>query len=223
MSCVASVLVALCLALPAFATVFAGAVKHWKPKGVSSPQFESHAAFDPLTGDFYFVRSSPKFEGWRILVSQCGTKGWSEPAPPAFAGDGVEADPYLTRDGRSLYFISTRSTDGVRRKDLDIWRGCVAAGLLADRYGRTWVASAAMAVSGACCLAVGFLFGGSAASLLAIAVVWGASVVADSAQFSGCVTELADPRYVGTALTLQICFGFLLTTASTALVGKQVE
>jgi MFS family permease len=101
--------------------------------------------------------------------------------------------------------------------------GCVAAGLLADRYGRTWVASAAMAVSGACCLAVGFLFGGSAASLLAIAVVWGASVVADSAQFSGCVTELADPRYVGTALTLQICFGFLLTTASTALVGKQVE
>jgi hypothetical protein len=61
--------------------------------------------------------------------------------------------------------------------------GCVAAGLLADRFGRTWVASAAMAVSGACCLAVGFLFGGSAAALLAIAVVWGASVVADAAQF----------------------------------------
>ncbi|MDQ5872940.1 MAG: MFS transporter, partial [Acidobacteriota bacterium] len=101
--------------------------------------------------------------------------------------------------------------------------GCVAAGLLADRYGRTWVASAAMAVSGACCLAVGFLFGGSAAALLAIAVVWGASVVADSAQFSACVTELADPRYVGTALTLQICLGFLLTTASIALVGRLSE
>jgi MFS family permease len=98
--------------------------------------------------------------------------------------------------------------------------GCVAAGLLADRWGRTKVASAAMAVSGACCLAVGFLFGGSAAALLAIAVVWGASVVADSAQFSACVTELADPRYVGTALTLQICLGFLLTTASIALVGR---
>jgi hypothetical protein len=76
-----------------------------------------------------------------------------------------------------------------------------------------------MAVSGACCLAVGFLFGASEAALLAIAVIWGASVVADSAQFSACVTELADPRYLGTALTLQICLGFLLTTASIALVG----
>jgi MFS family permease len=63
-------------------------------------------------------------------------------------------------------------------------------------------------------------FGGSAAALLAVAAIWGATVVADSAQFSACVTELADPRYVGTALTLQICLGFLLTTASIALVGR---
>ena len=41
---------------------------------------------------------------------------------PQFAGDGVEADPWFTSDGHSLYFISTRSTDGVKRKDLDIWR-----------------------------------------------------------------------------------------------------
>lgn len=94
----------------------------WTPEGVSSPQFESHAAFDPLNGDFYFVRSSPKFEGWRILVSHCAAHGWSEPTSPAFAGDGVEADPWFTPDGEALYFISTRSTDGVKRKDLDIWR-----------------------------------------------------------------------------------------------------
>ncbi len=95
---------------------------HWIPRGISSPQFESHAAFDPLTGDFYFVRSSPRFEGWRILVSECAEGGWSEPRPPSFAGDGVEADPYFTPDGRSLYFISSRSWNGVKRKDLDIWR-----------------------------------------------------------------------------------------------------
>jgi hypothetical protein len=99
-----------------------GGVRPWKPKGISSPQFESHAAFDPMTGDFYFVRSSPNFEGWRILVSRCRSQGWSEPQSPAFAGDGVEADPYFTADGRSLYFISTRSVNGVKRKDLDIWR-----------------------------------------------------------------------------------------------------
>jgi Tol biopolymer transport system component len=97
-------------------------VKAWKPQGISSPLFESHPAFDPKTGELYFVRSSPSFQGWRILVSQCTAKGWSEPRPPAFAGDGVEADPYFTADGRSIYFISTRSINGVKGKDLDIWR-----------------------------------------------------------------------------------------------------
>ena len=96
--------------------------------------------------------------------------------------------------------------------------GCVAAGLWADRAGRTTVTSAAMCVSGACCLLVGFLYGAHPALLLAVAAVWGASVVADSAQFSACVTELGDPRYMGTALTVQTCCGFLLTTASIHLV-----
>jgi WD40-like Beta Propeller Repeat len=94
----------------------------WKPARISSPQFESHAAFDPRTGDLYFVRSSPAFEGWRILVSRCTAQGWSEPQPPAFAGDGVEADPYFTADGNTLYFISSRTWNGAQRKDLDIWR-----------------------------------------------------------------------------------------------------
>jgi hypothetical protein len=116
------------LALTAFATNGAFAsepayrVEPWVPKGISSPQFESHGAFDPSTGDFYFVRSSPKFEGWRILVSHCAAQGWSEPKPASFAGDGVEADPWFSADGHTVYFISTRSTDGIKRKDLDIWR-----------------------------------------------------------------------------------------------------
>jgi MFS family permease len=96
--------------------------------------------------------------------------------------------------------------------------GCVAAGLLADRVGRTVVTSAAMVLSGACCLTVGFLFGAHPALLLTVAAVWGASVVADSAQFSACVTELGDPKYMGTALTVQTCCGFLLTTASIQLI-----
>jgi len=97
-------------------------VTPWKPPGISSPQFESHPAFDPRTGELYFVRSTPSFSGWRIFVSQCGPKGWTEPKPPAFAGDGVEADPYFTADGNTMYFISTRTDDGTKRKDLDLWR-----------------------------------------------------------------------------------------------------
>jgi MFS family permease len=101
--------------------------------------------------------------------------------------------------------------------------GCVSAGLLADRIGRTTVTSWAMAISGSCCLIVGALFGAHPVWLLVIAGVWGASVVADSAQFSTCITELGDPQYIGTALTIQTCLGFLLTTVSIELIPRLVD
>lgn len=101
--------------------------------------------------------------------------------------------------------------------------GCVIAGLIADRIGRTIVTSAAMVISGTCCLVMGLLFGASPILLLTVAAIWGATVVADSAQFSACVTELGDPRYLGTALTIQTCLGFLLTTISIELIPRCVN
>ena len=101
--------------------------------------------------------------------------------------------------------------------------GCVVAGLIADRAGRTVVTSGAMIISGGCCLIVGLLFGSSPPLLLIVAAIWGASVVADSAQFSACVTELGDPQYIGTALTIQTCIGFLLTTISIELIPRVVN
>jgi hypothetical protein len=64
------------------------------------------------------------------------------------------------------------------------------------------------------------LFGGSPWLLLLVAAIWGATVVADSAQFSSCITELGDPQYIGTALTIQMCIGFLLTTVSIELIPR---
>lgn len=101
--------------------------------------------------------------------------------------------------------------------------GCIVGGLVADRAGRTLVTSWAMIMSGMCCLIVGLFFQSSPALLLTVAVIWGASVVADSAQFSTCVTELCDPRYTGTALTIQTCLGFLLTMISIQLIPKLVD
>ncbi len=101
--------------------------------------------------------------------------------------------------------------------------GCVIAGLVADRVGRTVVTSWAMAISGACCLVIGLFFGASSVLLLIVAAIWGASVVADSAQFSACITELGDPQYIGTALTIQTCLGFLLTTISIKLIPRMVD
>ena len=101
--------------------------------------------------------------------------------------------------------------------------GCVIAGLLADKVGRTLITSWAMAISGTCCLVVGFLYGGNPYLLFVISAIWGASVVADSAQFSSCITELGDPQYIGTALTIQMCIGFLITTISIELIPKAVN
>jgi len=96
--------------------------------------------------------------------------------------------------------------------------GAWAAGWLADRWGRTRTAALAMALSGACSLVAGFVFGAPPALAIAFGIVWGATAVADSAQFSAMVTELADPAYVGTALTVQLAVGFLLTTATLWLI-----
>ncbi len=101
--------------------------------------------------------------------------------------------------------------------------GCVAGGLLADRFGRAETAAAAMAVSGLCALAIGGLIGAPGPLLLAVALVWGFTVVADSALFSTLVTEHADQAYVGTALALQLAIGFTLTVAAIWLVPVFVD
>jgi MFS family permease len=96
--------------------------------------------------------------------------------------------------------------------------GCWLGGLSADRWGRTNETIAAMALSGLCALVIGATFGGAPAVTLVIAIVWGITVIADSAQFSTAVTELSPPAYVGTALTTQTCVGFAITIASIWLI-----
>jgi MFS family permease len=92
--------------------------------------------------------------------------------------------------------------------------GCLLAGLVGDRWGRARAAAGAMVVSGSCCLLAAVLFGAPLWLLVPLLVVWGASVIADSAMFSACLGTVVDPRYVGTALTLQTALGFLLTVVT---------
>lgn len=92
--------------------------------------------------------------------------------------------------------------------------GCVLGGWLSDRIGRSRTTALMLAVSGGCALAIGLVFDGPGWAFLAVALVWGAAVVGDSAQFSAAVTELADPRYLGTALALQLGLGFGLTVVA---------
>jgi MFS family permease len=101
--------------------------------------------------------------------------------------------------------------------------GCLSGGFIADRWGRTLLTSAAMALSGTCAIAIGLLFGGQPWMLVALCVVWGFAVVADSAQFSASVAELAERDLVGTMLTAQTCGGFLLTLVTIQLVPVVVD
>ena len=96
--------------------------------------------------------------------------------------------------------------------------GCVVAGAVADRIGRTTVTISAMVVSAACAATIGLWADAGAGMLLAVAVVWGVTIVADSAQFSAAIAELSEPRLVGTMLTLQTCMGFLLTFVTIQLM-----
>ena len=94
----------------------------------------------------------------------------------------------------------------------------VLAGRLADRIGRTATTSVAMVVSAACCVASPWAYVAPTVVLVAIRLVLGAAVIADSAQFSAAVTELAELCDSGSALTLQLALGFALTIASIRLV-----
>jgi MFS family permease len=96
--------------------------------------------------------------------------------------------------------------------------GCILGGAFADRWGRTTLTMLAMALSGSCALLIGFLFGGEPVLLVVVCLVWGFAIVADSAQFSASVAELADRSLVGTMLTIQTSMGFLLTLLTIHLV-----
>lgn len=100
--------------------------------------------------------------------------------------------------------------------------GSVIAGRWADRVGRANVTVISMGVSGLCALLIGQLHGAAPALVAAVAIIWGLFIVADSAQFSASVTELVNPRYTGTALTLQTSMGFLLTLVSIRLIPGAV-
>lgn len=112
-----------------------------------------------------------------------------------------------TRDASLITFVVVAS--GVA--------GAVLGGFMADRIGRTATSAIMMVVSGLCALTIGFVFTGPLWLFMAVAIVWGVSVIGDSAQFSAMATEVSDSRYVGTAIALQLGLGFALTIVSIRL------
>ncbi len=96
--------------------------------------------------------------------------------------------------------------------------GSLVAGQLADRFGRTAITIASLAISGTTAIVIGFLFGGNPILLVVVSLIWGFAVVADSAQFSAAISELCSKEYTGTVLTLQTSLGFLFTLFTIRLI-----
>ena len=88
------------------------------------------------------------------------------------------------------------------------------AGLWSEKIGRTAVTSIAMVISGTVAAFIGFIPPEMTLLIVILAMIWGASIIADSAQFSTAMTELSDPAYRGTMLTFQTGIGFALTAVS---------
>jgi MFS family permease len=129
---------------------------------------------------------------------------------PAFlAASAVARTPSIPSSMVSLLAFGTIAVGGI---------GCVWGGRVADRRGRAWLVTVAMAASGSCALAIGFLFGRPLWLVGVIALAWGFFVIADSAQFSVLVTESVPAHAVGTALTIQTSIGFLLTMVTIQLI-----
>ena len=101
--------------------------------------------------------------------------------------------------------------------------GCVVGGRAGVRRGPLPVARLAMVVSACCCVLSLVVFGSSPLLLVPFVLIWGAAVIADSGQFSTALSQVTDPRYVGTALTVQTAMGFVITLITIHLVPIIVD
>lgn len=102
---------------------------------ISTGDYESHPAFTPNGKTLYFLKNSPTFNFWTIVVAHFRNNRWSAPEVAPFSGQYRDADPFITTDGSKLFFISDRPKAGAagakdEARSLNIW--------MMDKRGEGW-------------------------------------------------------------------------------------
>lgn len=98
---------------------------------VSTAAPEFGATLTPGGSTLYFNRVSVADGSMAILVSRFVEGSWTEPDTAPFSGVHQDIDPFVTPDGRFLYFASNRPLGpGDTTGDFNLWR--------VERAGRGW-------------------------------------------------------------------------------------
>ena len=100
---------------------------------------------------------------------------------------------------------------------------CPFAGSVADRFGKAELTIVAMLCSGSAALMAALVYGGPVPLVAIVFVLWGLTVIPDSAQFSALVADLAPPEMTGTLMSLQTALGFALTIVTVQLTPLIAE
>lgn len=94
------------------------------PGVISDAREQWRITFTPNGKTAYFTTSDFFFPITRqatIYVSHQVGGEWSAPQVAPFSGTYSDIDPFLSPDGRRLYFSSIRPVDGVMHGDIDLW------------------------------------------------------------------------------------------------------
>jgi Tol biopolymer transport system component len=93
----------------------------WTPAAIASDGYESSPTFTPDGRVMIYLAADQDFATYRLMQSTCEKGAWGAPVPPSFARPlpVIEADPFVTPDGKRLYYISSRHAP--EREDFDIW------------------------------------------------------------------------------------------------------
>jgi Tol biopolymer transport system component len=101
--------------------IYTGVPQLWTPAAIASAGYESSPTFTPDQRVMFFLSADAAFLKYQVMQSRCEAGGWSSPEPAPFSAPlpVIEADPFVTHDGKRLYYISSRHDP--KHEDFDIW------------------------------------------------------------------------------------------------------